>query len=61
MSEEKGLNIWEYIQEKLKRVSNEIAEILLEGDAYFKEWDAISKLLYEIEKFIDHFGGDKGK
>ena len=53
MSEEETFNIYEYIQEKLKRIGNEIAEVLLEGDAYFKEWDAISKLLYDIEKFLD--------
>jgi len=50
---EKSLNIYEYIQKKLEQIGAEIAEILLEGDAYFKEWNAISKLLYEIEKFSD--------
>ena len=53
MEEKNTLNIYEYIQKKLKQIGGEIAEILLEGDAYFKEWDAISKLLYEIEKFLD--------
>jgi len=53
MVEEKSLNIYEYIQEKLKYLGNEIAEVLLEGDAYFGEWEAISKILYEIEKFLD--------
>lgn len=53
MSEKKSLNIYEYIQAKFKKTGNEIAEILLEGDAYFNEWEAISKLLYEIEKFLD--------
>lgn len=53
MNEEKSLNIYEYIQEKIKNVADEIAEILLEGDAYFSEWEAISRLIYEIEKFLD--------
>lgn len=50
---EKSMNMYAYIQEKIKRIGIEIAEVLLEGDAYFAEWEAISKLLYEIEKFLD--------
>ena len=53
VEKEKSMNIYEYIQEKLKLLGNEIAEVLLEGDAYFSEWEAISKILYEIEKFLD--------
>ena len=51
---EKSLNIYEYISMKISQIGNEIGEILLEGDAYFSEWDAISKLLYEIEKFLEY-------
>jgi len=53
MEDKKSLNIYEYIQEEISRIGNEIAEILLEGDAYFDEWEAISKILYEIKKFLD--------
>ena len=53
VEKEKSMNIYDYIQEKISRIGNEIAEVLLEGDAYFGEWEAISKILYEIEKFLD--------
>jgi len=50
---EKSMNIYEYIQEKIKRIGNEIAKILLEGDAYFSEWEEINDVLQAINKFLD--------
>ena len=47
------MNIYEYIQEKIKRIGNEIAKILLEGDAYFSEWEEINDVLQAINKFLD--------
>ena len=49
----KIMNVYEYIAEKIKRVGNEIGEVLLEGDAYFNEWEAISTILFECDKFLD--------
>ena len=56
---EKTLNGTEYIEEILKQVTEKIAELLLEGDAYFSEWEMISKLLYECNRFLEFMNKKK--
>ena len=53
MSEKKTYNIFEYIEEKMKRIGEELANRFLEGDGYFYEWEAINKLLADINKFLE--------
>ena len=48
----KSLNIYEYLKVKMQETLKEIGEILLEGDAYFTEWEAISKLSSAIIDFL---------
>ena len=50
---EESMNIYEYIQKKVNIIGDGIAEILLEGDAYFSEWEAINEVLRAINKFLD--------
>ena len=47
------INVYEFIQMKLKEVEDKIAELLLEGDAHFKEWEAINKLMNECYNFLN--------
>ena len=59
VGEDKSLNIYEYIQEKIISIGDGIAEILLEGDAYFSEWEAINDILSAINKFLDYLKNKK--
>ena len=47
------MNIYDYLEAKLIKLEEKIGKILLEGDAYFIEWEAIIKLFREIDKFLD--------
>ena len=55
----KGLNIYEYLKIKMQETLKEIGEILLEGDTYFTEWEAISKLSSAIINFLSFVSKNK--
>lgn len=56
---EKTFNIYEYLQIKIEKLKDSIAEMFLEGDGYFDEWEAISKLLADINKFLEFLKNKK--
>jgi hypothetical protein len=53
------LNVYEYLTKKLNTLIDEIGKVLLEGDAYFQEWEAIASLFTNINRFLDYLRDKK--